>query len=250
MKTHHLPSLVLIPTMVLLVAIIAASALAADSLDWNQLAKEDANQDFTTTIFDGQTPNQLACDTTVRPMPDGSWVTVMLGGGHTEPLPTNRVFISRSRDQGRTWTSMRPIDLAIKSKDPSRAITLSELMLNGKRATMVLQVHNGGFGQWKTYFVHSDDSCHTWSELEPAPGKLADRTMIRNAIKTRDGRILMPYQHYNRCDETGHKISKGRVFHTPRGSAHRRDRKPRRRPHVEAVWRHSSNRRRQLPRLG
>ena len=195
---------------------MAANALSADSLDWNRQSEEDAKQDFTTIVFDGQEPDQLACDTTVRPMPDGSWVTVMLGGGHTEPLPTNRVSISRSRDQGKTWTSMRPVDLGIKSKDPSRAITLSELMLNGQRVTMVLQVHNGGFGEWKTYLVHSDDSCHTWSELEPAPGKLADRTMIRNAIKTRDGRILMPYQHYNRCDETGHKISKGRIFHTPR----------------------------------
>jgi len=195
---------------------MATNALSANSVDWGRQAKEDAKQDSSTIIFDGQAPNQLACDTTVRPMPDGSWVTVMLGGGHTEPLPANRVFISRSRDQGKTWTPMCPIDLGIKSKDPTRAITLSELMLNGERATMVLQVHNGGFSEWKTYFVHSDDSCHTWSELEPAPGKLADRTMIRNAIRTRDGRILMPFQHYNRCDETGHKISKGRVLYTPR----------------------------------
>jgi len=195
---------------------MAANALSAEPVDWSRQAEEDAKQDFTTIIFDGQAPNQLACDTTVRPMPDGSWVTVMLGGGHTEPLPANRVFISRSRDRGNTWTPMRPIDLGVKSKDPTRALTLSELMLHGKRATMVLQIHNGGFGEWKTCFVHSDDSCHTWSALEPAPGKLADRTMIRNAVKTRDGRILMPYQHYNRCDEQGHRISKGRVFHTPR----------------------------------
>ena len=73
---------------------------AADSVHWDRQAEEDAKQDFTTIIFDGKAPNQLACDTTVRPMPDGSWVTVMLGGGHTEPLPANRVFISRSRDQG------------------------------------------------------------------------------------------------------------------------------------------------------
>jgi len=193
-----------------------ATTLAEDSVDWNRQAEEDAKQDYTTIIFDGQAPNQLACDTTVRPMPDGSWVTVMLGGGHTEPLPANRAFISRSQDQGKTWSPMRAIDLGIKAKDPTRAFTLSELMLNGNRATMVLQIHNGGFGEWKTFFVHSDDSCHTWSELEPAPGKLADRTMLRNAIKTRDGRILMPYQHYNRCDEQGRKISKGRVIHTPR----------------------------------
>jgi hypothetical protein len=192
------------------------TSLAAEPVDWNRQAESDAQRDFTTIIFDGQPPNQLACDTTVRPMPDGSWVTVMLGGGHTEPLSANRVFISRSHDQGKTWSPMRPIDLGIKSKDPTRAITLSELMLNDGRATMALQVHNGGFGEWKTFFVHSVDSCHHWSEPEPAPGKLADRTMIRNAIKTRDGRILMPYQYYCRCDETGHRISLNRILHTPR----------------------------------
>ncbi len=115
----------------ILVVGIAAGARSADSVDWNRRAEEDAQRDFTTIIFDGQAPHQLACDTTVRPMSDGSWVTVMLGGGHTEPLPANRVFISRSQDQGKTWTPMCPIDLGIKSRDPSRAITLSELMLNG-----------------------------------------------------------------------------------------------------------------------
>ena len=88
---------------------MAGNALSAESVDWVWQAKGDAQQDFTTIIFDSQAPNQLACDTTVRPMPDGSWVTVMLGGGHTEPLPANRVFISRSRDQGKTWPYRRKL---------------------------------------------------------------------------------------------------------------------------------------------
>ncbi len=35
--------------------------------------------DGTTVIFDGKSPDRLACDTTLRCMPDGSWMMVMLG---------------------------------------------------------------------------------------------------------------------------------------------------------------------------
>ena len=120
------------------------------------------------------------------------------------------------RRSAKSNADVEPIDLGIKSKDPSLALCPSELMVHGDRVTMVVSVHNGGFGDWKTYFTHSDDSCRTWSTLEPAPGKLADRTFIRNHIVTRDGRIMMPFQHFNRTDVEGRRISKGRRLHTPR----------------------------------
>ena len=72
--------------------------------------------DRTTVIFDGQSPDRLACDTTLRCMPDGSWMMVMLGDCNIEPLPENRVFITRSVDQGNTWSDMEPLDLGIKSE--------------------------------------------------------------------------------------------------------------------------------------
>ncbi len=183
-------------------------------MDWDRQAAADAKEDFTTIIFDGQPPNQLACDTTVRAMPDGSWVTVMLGGGHTEPLPANRVFISRSQDQGKTWTPMQPIDLGVKAKDPAAALVPSELMVHGDRCTLFVATHDGTFAGWKEWMTHSDDSCRTWSKLEPAPGRLHDRTFIRNHIVTRDGRILLPFQHYLRVADT-RAISNIRRFSPP-----------------------------------
>lgn len=59
-----------------------------------------AAQDRQVLIFDGRTPGQLACDTTLRRMPDGSWMVVMLGGGDKEPLPANDIFLARSHDEG------------------------------------------------------------------------------------------------------------------------------------------------------
>jgi hypothetical protein len=47
---------------------------------WQQQMDEHARQDRTSIVFDGKSPDRLACDTTLRLMPDGSWVMVMLGG--------------------------------------------------------------------------------------------------------------------------------------------------------------------------
>ena len=177
---------------------------------------EDAKEDRSKIIFAGDGVDRLACDTTLRKMPDGSWVMIMLGFGHTEPLPVNRICISRSNDEGQSWSSISPIDLGVKVKDSKRALVPSELMVNGDRCTLVVSTHNGGFGDWKTFFAHSDDSARSWSELVPAPGRTAKRTFIRNHIVTRDGRLMMPYQYYMKTDEKARAISKGRMFHTPR----------------------------------
>jgi predicted neuraminidase len=181
---------------------------------WDAVGKRNAKEDRTTLIFDGKSPDQLACDTTLRKMPDGSWVMIMLGGGDTEPLPQNRVFLTRSHDEGKTWSPLEPIDLGIKSKNPDTALVPSELMIHGGRATMFVATHDGTFADWKEWMTYSDDSGRTWSALEPAPGRLHDRTFIRNHIVTRDGCILLPYQHYLRVAET-REISKGRLFSAP-----------------------------------
>jgi len=53
----------------------------------------DASEDKMSVIFVGHDPDALVCDTTLREMPDGTWVLVMLGGGMVEPLPANRISI-------------------------------------------------------------------------------------------------------------------------------------------------------------
>lgn len=181
---------------------------------WAETVEEHRRQDRTTVIFDGQDPNKLACDTTLRAMPDGSWVMIMLGGGNTEPLPQNRIFLSRSPDQGKTWSPMKPVDLGIKSQRPTTALVPSELMVQGERCTLFVATHDGTFGDWKEWMTHSDDSCRTWTQLEPAPGRLHHRTFIRNHVVTRDGRILLPFQHYQRVAET-RAIAGGRRFSAP-----------------------------------
>jgi len=139
---------------------------------------------------------------------------IMLGGGHTEPLPQNRMFLTRSANAGKTWSRMQAIDLGIKKNNPTTALVPSELMIYKGRCTMFIATHDGTFADWKEWMTHSDDSGRTWSVLEPAKGKLHDRTFIRNHIVTRDGRILLPFQHYE-GNRKPKPISKGRVFSAP-----------------------------------
>ncbi|MEM1294558.1 MAG: sialidase family protein [Verrucomicrobiota bacterium] len=186
----------------------------AVAVDWEEQARSDAAHDRTAIIFDGQEPDLLACDTTLRPMPDGSWIMVMLGGGHTEPLPANRIFLSRSHDEGKSWTPMEAVDLGVKARDPNAALVPSELMVLGDRCTMFVATHDGTFKNWKEWMTHSEDSGRTWSSLEPAPGRLHERTFIRNHIVTKDGRILLPFQHYLQVGRT-REISKKRRFSPP-----------------------------------
>ena len=163
---------------------------------------DDTHAIRSTIIFDGQGPDRLACDTTLREMPDSSWVMVMLGGGHTEPLPQNRIYLSRSRDEGKTWSLLRPIDLGVKSSSPEKALVPTELMVHGDRCTLFVATHDGTFADWREWMTHSEDSCQSWSPLKPVPGRLRERTFIRNHIVARDGRILLPFQHYKRVGKT------------------------------------------------
>jgi hypothetical protein len=163
---------------------------------WTAQAAEDAEQDFTSIPFDGKTPNKLACDTTLRELPDGSWVMVMLGGGDREPLPENQVFLTRSHDKGKTWSPMQPLDFGFPREGDTIAMVPSELMVRAERCTLFFATHDGTFAGWKEWMTHSEDSCRTWSKPEAVPGRLHDRTFVRNHIVARDGRILLPFQHY------------------------------------------------------
>jgi len=87
---------------------------------------------------------------------------VRVGGGHTEPLPQNRIFLTRSSDEGRAWTAMQPVDLGLKA-NPNTALVPSELMGYRSLCTMFVATHDGTFAQWKEWMTHSRDSGRTWS---------------------------------------------------------------------------------------
>lgn len=178
-------------------ALWLSSALTAPALDWQKQAKEDAKQDRTSIPYDGVTPNKMVCDTTLRELPDGSWALMILAGGNFEPSPENYTGITRSLDQGHTWTPLEPVNTGLPREGKTIGQCVTELMVIQGRCTAFLSTHSQTWGRnWKSWLMHSDDNCKTWSKPEPAPGRLENFTFIRNHIVTRDGRIMIPFQHY------------------------------------------------------
>ncbi len=184
-------------TLPLLLTTLFAWSLHAQAADWSKQALEDAKQDRTSIPYDGVTPNKMVCDTTLRLLPDGTWGLMILAGGDFEPSPENYTGITFSKDEGRTWSPLQPVDTGLPRAGETIGQCITELMVREGRCTAFLSTHSQTWGRhWKSWMMHSDDSCKTWSKPEPVPGRLANFTFVRNHITTRDGRILIPFQHY------------------------------------------------------
>lgn len=176
---------------------LTSMALPSAAQDWTRQAQEDAKQDRTSVPYEGFTPNKMVCDTTLRQLPDGTWALMILAGDDFEPSPKNYVGITRSMDQGQSWTKLEPVNTGLPRAGMTMGQGVTELMIRGNRCTAFLSTHSETWGRnWKSWMIHSEDNCKTWSKPEPMPGRLANFTFIRNHIVTRDGRIMVPFQHY------------------------------------------------------
>lgn len=184
---------------------------------WSKQAVEDAKQDFTSIPYDGVAPNKMVCDTTLRELPDGSWILFILAGGNTEPSPLNYTGVTRSRDRGKTWTPLERFDVGFPREGKTIGQGPTELMILGKQATLFFSTHSKHWANdWRSWFLSSDDSFKTWSKPSEVPGRLKNRTFIRNHIVTRDGRIIVPFQHYIGPEDEQHKEPLDRAFTNPR----------------------------------
>jgi len=180
-------------------------------------AQEDAKQDRTSIPYDGVSPNKMVCDTTLRQLPDGSWILFILAGGDTEPSPLNYTGVTRSSDQGKTWTPLERFDVGFPREGKTIGQGPTELMILGQRATLFFSTHSKHWSHdWRSWFLTSDDSFKTWSKPQEVPGRLKERTFIRKHLVTRDGRILLPFQHYIGPENEQDKAPLDRAFTNPR----------------------------------
>lgn len=193
-----------------------AKAITPDP-KWTAQAAEDAKQDFKSIPYDGVTPNKMVCDTTLRELPDGSWILFMLAGGDTEPSPLNYTGVTRSYDKGKTWTPLERFDVGFPREGKTIGQGPTELMILGQRSTLFFSTHSKHWANdWRSWFLTSDDSFKTWSKPFEVPGRLKERTFIRKHIVTRDGRIMIPFQHYIGPDDQQDRAPLDRDFTNPR----------------------------------
>jgi hypothetical protein len=165
--------------------------------DWATQQRDDAKHDRTVVAYDGITPNRMVCDTTLRELPDGSWVLYFLAGGDFEPSPENYTAVTRSTDHGRTWSPIESVHVGFPREGKTIGQGPTEFLTHGGRSTLFFATHSQTWGRdWQSWKMHSPDGGRTWGNPEPLPGRLAKNTFIRASIVTRDGRIVLPFQHY------------------------------------------------------
>ena len=194
----------------------AADFVSADGPFAAQAAL-DAKQDRTGIPYDGVSPNKMVCDTTLRELPDGSWILFLLAGGDVEPSPKNYIGVTRSTDQGRTWSKLEAFDCGFPREGRTIGQGPTELMVHQGRCTLFFSTHSNHWrDDWRSWMMTSDDSCRTWSKPVAAPGRLRNRTFLRNHIVTRDGRIRVPFQHYVGPENEADKPPLERYFSNPR----------------------------------
>ncbi len=185
--------------------------------DWPILAAADAKRDRNTIPYDGIKPNSMVCDTTLRELPDGTWILFILAGGTTEPSPLNYTGVTRSRDKGKTWTPLEPFNVGIPREGKAIGQGPTELLVHKGRCSLYFATHSLHWrNNWKSYVIHSTDNCRTWTAPALLPGRLENRTFIRNGIIARDGRILLPFQHYIGPEDESSKPPLERVLTNPR----------------------------------
>ena len=90
-------------------------------------------------------------------------------------------------------------------------------MILGQRSTLFFSTHSKHWANdWRSWFLTSDDSFKTWSKPMEVPGRLKERTFIRKHIVCKDGRIMIPFQHYIGPDDQQKREPLDRDFTNPR----------------------------------
>jgi hypothetical protein len=73
----------------------------------------------------------------------------------------------------------------------------TELFVDGNRGLFFFSTHSKDWRyDWKSWVIETTDAGKTWSKPVPAPGRLKERSFIRNGIIARDGRYILPFQYY------------------------------------------------------
>ena len=115
----------------------------------------DARLDRTTVAYDGIKPNSMVCDTTLRELPDGSWALLMLAGGDFEPSPENYTGVTRSTDQGRTWSKLEAVDLGFPRSGATIGQGPTELLVREGHCTLFFSTHAQTWGtDWRLVDDH------------------------------------------------------------------------------------------------
>jgi predicted neuraminidase len=121
-------------------------------------------------------------------MPDGSLISFALSGGPREPDNQNVVLVTRSRDDGVTWTAPE-----IAFQHGARGVWATELFVDGALPMLFVHTYDAAcrYRELQTYVSRTTDSGLTWSEPESLPSGMRGIS-VRRGIVLSNGDWLFP----------------------------------------------------------
>ena len=121
-------------------------------------------------------------------MGDGSLICTFLSGGHTEPENQNITLVTRSYDDGLTWS-----DPQVLFYHRKRAAYTTEIFTGAEKPMMFVHTYaaESRYREICTFLSVSDDNGKTWSEPVSLPGA-ASHVNVRKGIVLSNGKWLFP----------------------------------------------------------
>ena len=128
-------------------------------------------------------------------MPNGDLVCVCLSGGKTEPANQNLVIISRSKDDGCTWSAPEII-----FQHSERAVWATELFCHDNTVCLFLMTYYAPsrYRELILYRSFSTDNGETWSEPQSLPNGIISGS-VRQGIVLSNGSWVFPIYWQECC---------------------------------------------------
>ena len=124
----------------------------------------------------------------LRRMKDGSLVIMTLTGGPKEPDNENVVKMTRSTDDGKTWS-----DLEIKFAHSERACWCTEIFTECEKPFAFVQTYYApcSYREIQAYISYCSDDGKTWSEPVSIPSPVQSCS-VRQGFVMSNGEIIFP----------------------------------------------------------
>ncbi len=124
----------------------------------------------------------------LRRMKDGSLVCFIYSGGKREPSPDNLVLMTRSTDDGNTWSPPK-----VAFKHSQRAVWSTELFTEGPHPMLFLYTFCFDTNNFeiKAFISYGDDSGENWTVPVSVPGGVANH-IYRKGFIASDGAWIFP----------------------------------------------------------
>ncbi|MBN8827026.1 MULTISPECIES: sialidase family protein [unclassified Spirosoma] len=132
----------------------------------------------------------------LRRMPDGTLLCLHMTGGPWEPNNANYTAVSRSTDNGASWSSPE-----LLLKHPNQAVYSSELFISGAQVynCLISFYTDSWYSQAKSFTSASQNAGKTWTEPMSLPGSLSN-FMLKRGFVLSNGDWFFPVACQEKAD--------------------------------------------------